>query len=292
MKSISNLFKYPGQVMAMVLIFSSLLVFGQTLHGQANPVKLVYNIQKDKNIRYESKTAVNQTMDINGQTMNVLVDSYLGFKVRMLEKVSENLKYNITLDSLKMSIDAAMQGSSNIRVGELEGKSFNMLISPRGKVVDLSEAEKIRFNIESQGSSNLAESFRDIFPVLPDKAVKPGDTWSSVDTVSSQSSAATTSQILESNYRFEGVEKLNGTDCAKIVSTVKGTAATNAQSMGMDIFYSGPVEGQVTMYFAIKEGYYVKQIVSTKMNGTIEISGAENMSFPIYVDTKSTTEAK
>ena len=278
-------------LLVIVILLAFSVIAADTLIAQNNAVKLAYSTSSGKNLQYQSNTDITQTMDINGQTVNVLVTTFIGFKVKMLEKVSDNLKLNITIDSLKMKVDA-MQGANEVKIKEIEGKSFNILLSPRGKIVDISEAEKIQFSMEGQGSTSIAQSFMDIFPRLPEKEIRPGETWTSVDTVTSQSSAASTRQIIESNYKYEGIEKINGTDCAKIVSSIRGTAETRAQSMGMDIFYSGPLQGQVVLYFAIKDGYYVKQELSTKLSGKIEISGPENMTFPIYVDTRSVTEAR
>ena len=41
--------------------------------------------------------------------------------------------------------------------------------------------------------------------------------------------------------------------------------------------------------FAIKEGYYVKESVSTKMTGNLEIPD-QNMSFPVVMTVNSTNE--
>ena len=289
----SKLFKnerQPGKVIVMTFIILGFLFITGSLSAQNN-VKLAYNMPAGKTLNYKSVTSISQLMDIQGQSMEVMVNTSFGFRVKMVEKAAGNLKINVIVDSLTMSIDA-MGGLTNSRVREIENKSFNMIISPVGEIVDLSEAENIKFNVESQGTSNLSQTFRNVFPVLPDKAVKPGDTWSSVDTIRSAASAASTLQVLESSYRYDDVEKVNGIDCAKISSSISGTAETRAQNMGMDIFYSGPVNGQVLMYFALKEGYFMKQDISTTMNGNIEISGAENMSFPITVNTATTTEAR
>ena len=277
-------------MIAKTLLILGFLILTGYLSAQSS-VRLAYNMPAGKTLSYKSVTSISQLMDIQGQSMEVMVNTAFGFSAKMVDKVEGNLKVNITVDSLTMSINA-MGGLTNSRVREIENKSFNMIIAPTGRVVDLSEAENIKFNVESQGITNLSQSFNDVFPVLPDKAVSPGDTWSSVDTVRSSASTASTLHVLESRYRYDGVEKVNGIDCAKISSTITGRSQTQAQSMGMDIFYSGPVTGQVVTYFAIKEGYFLKQDVSTTLNGEIEISGAENMAFPITVDTKTTTEAR
>ena len=52
----------------------------------------------------------------------------------------------------------------------LKGKVFNMVISPAGKTVDITEASKIVYTIEGSGENNLTQAFLNYFPALP-KAV-------------------------------------------------------------------------------------------------------------------------
>jgi hypothetical protein len=66
----------------------------------------------------------------------------------------------------------------------------------------------------------------------------------------------------------------------------------NTQNQGMDIRMHGTYTGTGTLLFAIKEGYFVKQTAATKVTGTIEISGAENMTFPVVMDVTSVNEVK
>jgi hypothetical protein len=46
---------------------------------------------------------------------------------------------------------------------------------------------------------------------------------------------------------------------------------------------SGPFTGTVELYFAIKEGYYIKQVAKSKMNGTLELRD-QGMSFPVVMN--------
>jgi hypothetical protein len=50
----------------------------------------------------------------------------------------------------------------------------------------------------------------------------------------------------------------------------------------MDIQTSGPYTGTQVLYIALKEGYLMKETVTTKMTGTIEIPD-QNMSFPVVM---------
>ena len=185
-----------------------------------------------------------------------------------------------------------MGASSASKIKEVEGKTFNILISQIGKEIDVTEAARVEFSAEGSGASNFSQSFASIFPDLPENPVKPGDTWIKNDSVINKTSMSKTSTIFQSTNKFEGTEMIDGIECAKITSSMTGKMETNVQNQGMDIYYSGPYQGTVTLYFAVKEGYFVKQESRTRMTGTIEISGPQSMSFPVVMDTTSKIEAK
>ena len=54
------------------------------------------------------------------------------------------------------------QGTSGGVISEVIGKSFGVVISPVGIVVDLSEAKKVVFNIEVSGQSDVSQSFTEL----------------------------------------------------------------------------------------------------------------------------------
>lgn len=293
MKTKTYLKKALLPILVSIIIISSMAFVNNIsqLPGPKDPVKLAYNVSESKSISYLSATAITQSMDINGQTMNVLVDNNMAFKVKMLGKSDENLKLEITIDSLSSKVESP-QGSTGGKIQMVEGKTFNMVLSPRGKEIDVTEAAKIEYNVEGSGNNNLSQYFANIFPDLPENPVKPGDTWTKLDTVNSISSASKVIQIIQSTNTFEGIEKIDGLECAKITSTITGTMQTTTQNMGMDIFMSGPLQGTVTLYFAVKEGYFVREFSSAKMNGTIEISGPQSMTFPVIMDITGKIEIK
>jgi hypothetical protein len=292
MKS-SIIVKYRSILIAVFIIISStaFTINKNELSGQKDPVKLVYNLAVGKSVTYASSTVINQAMDINGQTMNTLVNNDLGFKVKTLGKTDGNLKLEITIDSINVKIESP-NGSTGSKIKDVIGKSFNILLSPDGKEVDLSEAAKIEYSVEGGGSANLSSTFIRVFPHLPPNAVKPGDSWINNDTISNKSSTTKTSQIVQSSSKFEGIEKINGVECAKISSIITGTMEISTQNMGMDIFYGGPFQGTVTLYFAVKEGYFISQETFSKMTGNMQISGPQNMTFPMVMDTKNKIEVR
>jgi hypothetical protein len=254
-------------------------------------VKLEYNYPADKTVKYLNDSKVYQVMDVNGQSMQVNVSSVFGCSVKNVGKQDENLKLEIRIDTMAQNIDTP-QGASGGTIKEVQGKIFNMVLSPKGKEVDISEAEKVVFNVEGSGQSNASQSFRSFFPDLPKTPVKPGDTWISSDSVASKTPTTSMKVLTKSENKYEGIEKIDGMDCAKISAAISGTMEMTTQTQGMDVYTSGPFTGQAVMFFAVKEGYFIRQIVTTKMTGNIEISGPQNMSFPVVMDMTSTNEVR
>jgi len=276
-----------------VLILSGIcsIGFSQKKSTETLPsgsVKLEYKYPEGKPIKYVSDTKIVQDMDINGQSMLVNVAMYMGCEVKAAGKQGDNLKLEITIDSMAQNVESP-QGTAGGPIVEVKGKAFNMIITPAGKTVDLTEASKVVYNIEGSGENNLTSSFLNYFPALPANAVKPGDTWTSSDTIDTKSPTSSVWMPVESSFKFEGMENVDGVDCAKISATMSGTRKMTTQAQGMTINTSGPFTGTQTLFFGAKEGYLIKDLVTSKMTGTIEIPD-QSMTFPVVMNITSTNE--
>lgn len=255
---------------------------------QNDAVKLEYNYPSGKSFKYVTDSKIVQDMDINGQSMLVNIAVYMGCEVKSTGKKGENLNLEITIDTMAQSIDSP-QGSTGGPINDVKEKVFNMIISPSGKIVDLSGATKIVYTVEGGGESNLEQGFLNYFPTLPKNPVKIGDTWVTEDTIQSKTENMSLWMPTRSEYKFEGIEKVDGIDCAKITAAISGTRKMVAQSQGMEIHTSGPYTGTQTLFFAIKEGYYIKESVVSKMTGTIDIPD-QNMNFPVVMTVTSSND--
>jgi hypothetical protein len=244
-------------------------------------IKVVYNYPEGKTFKYVSDSKIVQDMDVNGQSMLVNVAMSMGCEVKAAGKTGENLKLEIKIDSMVQNVESP-QGTAGGPINDVKGKVFSMVISSAGKVADLSEAAKVVYTMEGSGESNMTQAFLNYFPVLPANEVKPGDTWVSIDTIISKSPTNSIFMPVESNFKFEGVENIDGVDCAKITAVLSGTRKMSTQSQGMQINTSGPYTGTQVIFIALKEGYLMKETVTSKMTGTIEIPD-QGMSFPVVM---------
>ncbi len=268
--------------------------FSQTPVNQKSSdgsIKLAYNYPIDKSVRYLTESKIIQTMDIMGQTMQVNVNSVFGCAIKASGNPDNNLKLEVTVDTIGQSTDSPM-GSTGGAVKEVQGKIFNILINPTGKTVDISEAENVVYNIEGSGESNLSETFINFFPVLPDNPVKEGDSWTSTDSVNTKTSAMSMKVSITSANKMEGFENVDGNECVKISAALDGYRFMNVNSQGMDIHVKGPFTGTATFFFSIKDGYFIKQLVDTKMTGDIEMTAPEAVTFPVVMDISAVNEVK
>jgi hypothetical protein len=274
----------------LIVLFSGIcsLVLSQV---SSSPVKLAYNYPADKAIRYLGTSTMAQIMDIQGQSMQVDVNSAFGCFVKSAGKQDNDLKLEITVDTLGQTTNSPMGGSGGA-ITDIKGKTCTLIISPEGKVVDISGTEGLVYSIEGSGESNLSQTFSDFFPVLPQKAVTEGDTWNSTDSLTTKTPAMTMKTIDNTINKVEGFETVNGIECAKISTQHSGTITMNVQSQGNDIFIKGPFTGTSEFLFAIKEGYFIKMTSATKVNGNLDMTSPQQMSFPIVLDMKSVNQVK
>jgi len=117
--------------------------------------------------------------------------------------------------------------------------------------------------------------------------LKPGDNWASNDKNKIKATSKSMKQFVHADNKFEGVVTVDGVECAKITAVLKGTREQTGQNMGMDLSIKGDFTGTAELYFAIKDGYLVKQSSTSKMTGIIDISGAQSMSMPLTATTES-----
>jgi hypothetical protein len=276
---------------ATLIIMSIAVSF--TVNSQNKPaengVKLVYKYSGNKSYKYLSVNKIIQSMDVGGQTMDVNVNSVLGCTVKSAGVKDNNLMLEVKIDSVLQVMDTP-QGGAGGEITDAKGKSFTMVLAPDGKEVDVTGAKAIVFNVEGSGQSDASQSFSDFFPDLPEGVVSPGYKWSNSDSIKTGTTTSSNVMLVKSSNTFDGYEEVNGIKCAKISSLVEGTRTTTSQTQGMDIFMTGPFTGTVTLFFSVEGGYFVKQLVKTRLVGKVDITGPQEMSFPMVMDTDSKNE--
>lgn len=274
-------------------IFSAgllLLFSGISVSLSSQEISLAYKYTGDKPVSYLYTSTVAQIMDMQGQTMQTDVNSAFGCTVKSAGMQESNLVLEITADTLGQTTNSPM-GGGGVSVADIKGKSFKIVLSPEGKVIDLSEAVAIKF-VQGEGAeSDLGQALYDFFPQMPEKPVKPGDNWNTTDSSTLKTATMTQTTVSNTINKLEGIEIIDGVECAKILKEATGTFIMSIQAQGMDINIRGPFTRTSECMVAVKEGHLVSQTSSMKVTGDLDIASM-GMTMPITIQIKDATKIK
>ncbi|NOR53314.1 MAG: hypothetical protein GQ536_04430 [Candidatus Aminicenantes bacterium] len=246
---------------------------------------LQYRMPVDQILKYHSSEEMNQIIEVMGQTIDVEVNSKTAFSVKAKGLKEDNHQLGITIDSMSISV-VSSEGELSPDLSSVIGKSFDMILSPLGKELELSGAESIQYDLPSEGKTSIASDFQAIFPNLAGRSVKIGETWTSTDTITEKSESSEIQINTESVHTLQGFETVDGMECVKITAEVTGTLKGAGEQQGMDLAFEGEIKGTDTWYFAYKKGIFVKMISTAFAEGSIEVSGPQDMSIPMTQEFK------
>jgi hypothetical protein len=239
---------------------------------------LEYKMPAGRALTYTNSEEMAQVMEVMGQTVDSHTKGGGTFTFSAKGKKDQNLLLGVTIDDMSMTISGPT-GDLSPDLSPVKGKSFDMVVSPLGSEVDVSAAEAITYQ-SANGTANVASGFKLFFPDLPGKPLKVGDTWPSSSGAEDKSSGMAIKLDFQYVNTFEGLETVDGMECARIRSQVTGTLSGTGNQQGMDMTISGTGKGTDLWYFAVKEGIYVKATSDATYELAVAVSAAD-MTIPM-----------
>jgi hypothetical protein len=231
---------------------------------------LEYRMPEGRTIGYQTSGEVIEAAEVMGQTRESHSTSNDAFSLRAKGRKGQDFLIGVTIDDMSLVITAP-QGDMSPDMTSLRGRSFDMVLSPLGSEVDVSAAEAITFEATT-GPRSVATGFKMFFPDLPGKPVRIGDSWPSGGGTTEKTGGIEIRLEFQNVNTFEGLETVDGRECARIRSEVTGTISGSGSQQGMDMVFSGTGKGTDLWYFAVKEGVYVKSTSDMKMDISITLS--------------------
>ena len=281
-------------ILAALLAGCGVKVVKQPYSGSPETGLVVnYHLNKGDTYSYTTDNTQDINMEVMGNQQQMRNSFAADFTLAATGTDKENnYQTEITLDSLNM----AVTGMQNITpdLSGLQGKAFNLTLSPKGETIDISNNEDLTFSTGQPGTgeTNITTNIQNIFPNLPDKTISIGATWTetAVDTVKRM--GMNTINDSETTTTFEGVETKMGRECLKIVSESTALVDGEGEQMGMAMIMEGDMETTRTVYFDYKKGVVVKMEMEGFMEGTVSMSGQAAMTIPIVMELSNTLELK
>ena len=249
---------------------------------------LKYRLAEGEVLTYESTSELLQTLDIMGMIQEVEGGTSSSISFESKGQEDDNFQLKVTINTMDMHF-ASSQGEITPDTSEAVGKSFDMVLSPLGKELELIGVKDLKIDMGPDGIRDMSSDFQDSFPDLAEKPVRVGDSWTSAVPVTEETSTAVSTLNFNNTYTLEGFENVEGYECAKIAVSVKATYEGTAEQGGMELLSEGEILGKGTIYFAYKEGIYVKMTAEGTADGTITVS-AQNLDIPVTREYKSETK--
>ncbi|MBN1637485.1 MAG: hypothetical protein JW866_00850 [Ignavibacteriales bacterium] len=272
------------QLFALAAFCSSLLFVGcsggsEGLWGDPeNALLMSYRLQDVGSLNYVSDNSMKMDMQIMGQNVETESTEKHNFTTQAKDVVGENMILGIVFNSSEGSVKS-VQGEQKSDFSGIIGKGFDLTVSKHGVEKGITNEEDIKSALDANSYEGLARNFSNLLPTLSQNPLKIGDNWISYDTVVIDVPGSKLTLLFTSDNKYEGLENILGYDCAKVISTVKGTMSGDVSQQGMDFKVEGTIDAIDTWYFAYKEGILVK----FNSDGTTDanISGMMGMTIPM-----------
>lgn len=245
---------------------------------------LEYKMPAGRSLTYQAKSEEAQIIEVMGQSMDTTSTTVSNITFKTKGKKEKDILLGVTVDDMSMSVTGS-QGDMSPNLSSVKGKSFDMVLSTLGNEIDVSGAEAISFDMEGE-ARNLVSSFQNFFPDLPGKPVKVGDTWPATAGIEEKTTSIDIKIDLQYVHTLDGIEVIDGMECARVVSQVTGAISGSGNQGGQDMTFAGTSKGKDTWFFALKEGTLVKATSESASEISIDVPAA-GMSIPMTLTSKS-----
>lgn len=225
--------------------------------------RLEYRMPKGEPYQYDLKSEFVSTMDVMGQKIEVASNARNLFTLTPAGLSNGNYRYKVSIDSAQIQFNTP-RGEIVPDMGKITGAEFQFEVTPKGREIDCSGAEKLKYNLGEYEELDLSGDFKTLFPDLPATPVKQGDSWATVDTLVEKSNSGFLQFVTLSTHTVEAAEPYAGMDCLRIHTTFTGTIGGDGTMQEATTSTSGTLEGESTWYFAYKEGRFIKSEMQGK----------------------------
>ncbi len=254
----------------VIILAVAMLGFSPQAQGQA--IKMEYNKEIGKTVKYKTGGSGESTMDHPMGTMDVTQESEGEALFKVSATDANSITFELSFTKLTTSGENSMVGSQSSENEESLNKPLILKTGHRGQDPDLTNIKDLPESGEGQGP--VAVGLVGLVIELAANPVNVNDTWPSKQELAIELSSGTVNVESDYTYTFAGLETKAGFECMKITGkgTTKTTGTMNAQGMDMDLDVTE--QGEVTAYFAYKEGFFVEINGTSSSETVIDIPAA------------------
>jgi len=255
--------------------------------GMAGGSGGLHNWSAGTSVEYISIAGQVMVMEVPGQgEMAIGTDVSMDISV---EATSTPKLFDLTIQNISISSDAAAMGGEIPDVSGMEGLESTVLLDARGLIVEASNLENNPSIEEQGGVAAFKEQLQGFFLYSPEGVLGPGVEW--VREVEIPIMQMGIEMTISSIDKFRCIEAttFGGTPAYKIAMTTEVAMSGSGDQMGMPMDMGLTGSGEGTYYIETGTGMLLSAEATITMIGGISASG---MDIPMELRMTSTTELK
>jgi len=233
---------------------------------------LAYRVPTDRSLRYRTTFEQTHGMELRGQVRSFVFSKALAFSMRSEGSGGDTENLTITVESLEVKLDTP-RGLTQKRVPEVEGKSFGMVVSPLGEELSFSGTGAVLYDLPPAGTQNVQIEFEAFFPDLAGRPLSVGDQWETENRITDTAFNSGKKIRLQTVHTLEGFETIDGMDCAKITSVIRGALDESSERITRAPEMSASFEGFAVAYLAYEKGFLVRTTTTLRGSGVAATGG-------------------
>jgi hypothetical protein len=287
-----------------------------SVYGYAQKAKLEFNLQKDSTyyLTADVNMGIDQFIQGTHQIMKTTIVGVSSNKVLSVQDSVYNiavtyksLAMNMTMGDRVISFDSEDADTTNMFskvMRNMTGKSFNMKLSKRGQIVEVSNTDNLFTDIfkdfppineqkkaqalaqakQSFNDKSIKGNFQESFVIYPTVPVQTGDTWTNQTPMETAAISIKTNTVFTLNSITANTYEISGH--ASIVPD-KVPAFKKTSSYFMRLRH---VTGNTTAKLSIdkKTGWIVKSEITKQVKGDVELKntleGPVMLTYPMVVN--------
>ncbi len=261
------------------IVIGAIFIVSEKLYAEPG-VLLDYKWVEGKELVYETKTTVNSTVEMGeGMTQTSLTTINLKTKGIVDEIRGDTVIVTISCEYAEGTVKGGAQSTPVPGMDGIVGSSAALTIVGN-EILDEEFSDDLSEEAGSQLDGIISGFESDLELLSSGEEIEIGDEW---DYEYEREGRKTTA-----HYKFEGVEKIEGLECAKITYSSQISIVQEQTQQGLESKYTGEGEGNGYIYFAVNERHKVNEKNAASIEGVTEIPSM-NMSFDVYTDVTTET---
>ncbi|MFN3135510.1 MAG: hypothetical protein ACK44H_08075 [Candidatus Kryptonium sp.] len=261
------------------LAFISFFILSQFLYSQE--VLLRFQPEKGKNFVYylSSEGVLTQSAMGMEQVVNSKTETKFSYFIQDVSPEG-NIEMIISVDTIKTGVRAQTPPLDTSFVVPIHLK-LKQVLDKYGKGISFEVVEMKDSKLLGMSGRGIDKRSYSHTVVFPERKISKGDTWdfSYIDTTSNESGQTVVKA--RGRYTFDGVEKINDIECARLILSSNFAISGQGVIQGMNYGLEGEGKNIGKIWVDLKSGLLVRSETVSEIETAMGISGQVEMTIPM-----------